>query len=276
MLILSFNRFKLPMNPLHITLLQMDLAWHDPEANRQLAESMLQTLDGSTDIILLPEMFTTGFTNDVETNYEMMEGKTQDWMHQMAHQYKAWIGGSLIIKEKGSYYNRFLMVDEEDIVVEYDKRHLFRMADEHDYYMEGEEFVRCEWKDWRLAPLICYDLRFPVWSRNKADHEGRLSYDLLIYVANWPKPRIAHWEALLKARAIENQCYVAAVNRVGVDGKNIEYSGSSMIVNPFGEVIAYNSGDQTVLSAALDPEPLIKFRTKLPFWKDTDNFEVFI
>ncbi|MEO0896602.1 MAG: amidohydrolase [Bacteroidota bacterium] len=264
------------MEPLHLTLLQIPLAWHQAGTNRHYIQKILEDLDQESDVILLPEMFTTGFTMEVEHQSEDMEGPSIDWMNRMAQLKKCWIGGSLIIKEEGSYYNRFIMMSPDGIVGEYDKRHLFRMAKEHDYFMEGEEFVRLRLKGWNIVPMVCYDLRFPVWSRNRLDGEGRLAADLMLYVANWPARRQAHWDILLQARAIENQCYIAGVNRVGKDQNDIEYSGSSAIIDPKGQVLQHLVHQEGILRQVLDPEMMTTYREKFPAWKDADVFDLSI
>ncbi|MCI4668797.1 MAG: amidohydrolase [Bacteroidia bacterium] len=263
------------MQSLRISLLQMDLAWENAEQNRKQVDTMLRGFKEETDLILLPEMFTTGFTMNVEQNFEEMEGPTIQWMQKLAARKKCWIGGSLIIKEDGSYYNRFVFVNKDGLVGEYDKRHLFRLAKEDDYIMEGREFLRVQLKGWNIAPLICYDLRFPVWSRNRKAKEG-LAFDLLIYVASWPSKRINHWDALLKARAIENQCFVAGLNRVGNDGNSIPYNGSSAIINHMGEILEHQVDTAKILHQTLDPAMMLKYREKFPFWMDGDIFEILI
>lgn len=263
------------MEPLRIAALQLDLIWHDPEANRRKITRMLKEFQVSADIILLPEMFTTGFTMKPNEVWEEPEGPTVDWMMNLAHEMKALIGGSMVIREDMEYFNRFILADEHDIQVEYNKRHLFRMAGEHEIYEPGSEWVWFEYRGWKIAPLICYDLRFPVWSR-QFRRNGAFKHDILIYVANWPAKRVGHWETLLKARAIENQSYVVGVNRVGTDGNGVEYSGSSMIVDPLGETLAYNSGEETVLTATLDHIHLEDWRKKFPAWQDSDNFDLYL
>lgn len=264
------------MELLRISAVQMDIRWHDAAANRQRIVRLLSEQADSPDLILLPEMFTSGFTMEADDNFEEMDGPTMNWMQELAATYDAWVGGSIIIREDGSFYNRFLLMSKEGLVMEYDKRHLFRLAGEHDYYEAGEEWGWFQYKGWNIVPMICYDLRFPVWARNRAKEDGSLSYDLLIYVANWPTKRVSHWEALLRARAIENQSFTIGVNRVGIDGKGYDYSGSSMIIDPYGEELAYNSGDEIVLNSVLDPAVLENIRTKLPFWKDADNFDLYM
>lgn len=263
------------MNPLSIVALQLDLIWEDPAANRQHIEALLDKAKVKADLILLPELFTTGFTMNVERLYEEVEGETQAWMQGIAQQYDAMVGGSLIVKEQNLYHNRFILTVADGIVAEYDKRHLFFKANEPDYFMEGNEFVRVEYKGWKIAPMVCYDLRFPVWSRNRKDETGELGVDLLVYVANWPTPRIRHWDILLQARAIENQCFVAGVNRVGTDGNAVPYNGSSAIVDPKGNVLAHHMDEEKVLQATLDGDLLRSYRQKFPVWKDADDFDVF-
>ncbi|MEM7657859.1 MAG: amidohydrolase [Bacteroidota bacterium] len=263
------------MNVLQVAALQMNLDWHLPAANRKRAERMLKGLSASPDLILLPEMFTTGFTMDAAQHWEEMEGETQQWMQKMANKHQALVGGSLIIREGHDYYNRFLFVSPDGLLAEYDKRHLFRMGGEHEAYEAGDSWVWVEYKGWRIVPMVCYDLRFPVWSRNRPQGEEPLAYDLLVYVANWPDKRVRHWETLLTARAIENQSYTIGVNRVGKDGNEIPYSGSSMILDPLGDPMEYNSGEEVLLEASLDPEALQRYRQGFPIWKDADVFEVY-
>lgn len=256
--------------------LQLDLVWQNPEANRKHIDDLLFEYKKDVDIIVLPEMFTTGFSMQASQNFEELRGPTVHWMEELAQKRDALICGSLIIREDGEFYNRFLMVSPDGIIGEYNKRHLFRMADEHNHYMQGEEWVRAEYKGWRILPQVCYDLRFPVFSRNRLDAEGKLSYDLLIYVANWPTPRVNHWETLLQARAIENQSFVIGVNRVGVDGVDVPYSGSSMILDAKGQRLAFETGKEAILEAELDPAPMNAYREKFPMWKDADVFELYM
>jgi predicted amidohydrolase len=263
------------MTPLHITAVQLNLVWQDPAANRQRIERLLKGKRAATDLILLPEMFTTGFTMEADRHWEEMEGTTQTWMQQLAKQHKALVGGSLIIREGDDYFNRFLMVGPDGVLAEYDKRHLFRMADEHDYFEAGEEWVWFTYKGWNIVPLICYDLRFPVWSRNRPLGDRSTAYDLLLYVANWPQKRAYHWDTLLRARAIENQSYVVGVNRVGKDGNGIDYEGGSVILDPMGQELALNRGDDILLEHTLDPQLLLEYRKKFPAWQDADVFEVY-
>jgi len=253
--------------------LQLDLVWHDPEANRKKVENWLDRYSGPYDLILLPEMFTTGFSMEAEQLAEPDMGPTYKWMQELAWTRGAAIGGSLITEENGTYTNRFYFISPEGDVHYYDKRHTFRMAGEHEQYESGQSRVVVEYKNWRILLLICYDLRFPVWARNRVDGDT-LEYDLIALVANWPQPRIDQWETLIKARAIENQCYVAAVNRVGEDGNGHPYSGSSMIVNPLGKPIVYAHSQEGLLHAALSKKDLAFWRNKFPFWMDSDAFSL--
>jgi len=256
------------MPALSVTVVQSKLAWHDAAANRDAFSKIINDIDGPTDLIVLPEMFTTGFSMDAPNLAEPVDGESVDWMQAMAAQANAAICGSLIIKDDGHYFNRFLCVDANGIVTSYDKRHLFRLADEHDHYSQGNARVVFELKGFRICPMVCYDLRFPVWSRNRAE------YDLLIYVANWPNRRQVAWDTLLRARAIENLSYVVGVNRIGSDGNDLPYSGGSAIIDYVGQDIA-NLGDAAgTATAALDLAPLEKFRDRFAFHLDADDFEL--
>lgn len=263
------------MQALHLSIVQMDQAWQDPARNKSIIEKLLKAAKPQTDVILLPEMFTTGFTMQPAEWAEAPEGETQTWMQKLASKYQALVIGSYIVREDFSYYNRMLMVGPNEVLGEYNKRHLFTLAGEDAYYEPGEDWVRVQYKGWRILPQICYDLRFPIWSRNRQEEEG-LSYDLLVYVANWPAARVLHWDTLLRARAIENQAYVAGCNRIGTDGNGLPYIGSSAIISPKGEELAWERETATVLQATLDPELLHTYRQKYPFWKDGDLFELIL
>jgi len=213
------------MNPLKVTLLQAKIAWQDPAANLTHYAGMLENI-GPTDLIILPEMFTTGFTMDPATNAETMGGTAVRWMAERAKAHQAVVTGSLVIEEAGEYYNRLIWMRPDGTCATYNKRHLFAMAGEHEHYVAGRERLVVELNGWRICPMVCYDLRFPVWARNDD------AYDLLIYTANWPNRRSYDWNTLLKARAIENQCYVVAVNRVGTDANGHEYNGDSCVIDP--------------------------------------------
>ncbi len=262
------------MESLNITALQLDLAWHDAEANRNRIAAYLQAKQPQSDLIILPEMFATGFTMEPAGLAERSDGPTVQWMLQIAAQYQAHITGSLSISEEGKYFNRSFMVDPSGVQAQYDKRHSFSLAGEDEVYQAGSQKVITALKGWNICLQICYDLRFPVFVRNHADADGNFDYDLLIYVANWPAARVHHWESLLQARAIENQSYVVGVNRVGVDANGHHYSGSSMVIDPMGNVSAKAFGGEAVLQASLDADFLAATRKKYPFWRDADRFEL--
>ncbi len=254
-------------NELTVTLIQSNLSWENPVQNRLNFEKKIKTIKTPTDIILLPEMFTTGFTMNPESLSEPMNGESVKWMKALAKDTNAAITGSLIIKEDGSYLNRLCFVEPNGDVVYYNKRHTFTLAGEDKVYKAGSEKVIFFYKGWKICPQICYDLRFPVFARNVED------YDLLFYVANWPKPRISAWDALLKARAIENMSYTIGVNRVGFDANNYEYPGHSVVYdclgNPLTDLKSFKEGISTV---TLSKKHQNKYREKLQFLNDRDRF----
>ncbi|MGB9097414.1 amidohydrolase [Erwinia sp.] len=253
------------MSTLNLTVLQQPLVWMDGEANLAFFDTLLADLQGK-DLIILPEMFTTGFAMEAAKS-SLPQARVIEWLREKAKATKAMVGGSAAIQTEKGAVNRFLLVEPEGKVHSYDKRHLFRMADEHHHYLAGDRREIVEWRGWRLLPQICYDLRFPVFSRNNND------YDLALYVANWPAPRAAHWQALLLARAIENQAYIAGCNRVGVDGNNHQYSGDSRIISPQGEILSAAEAHQpAILNAELSLENLREYREKFPAWRDADSF----
>jgi omega-amidase len=258
------------MQDLKITIIQSDLHWQDADANLAMFEEKIWKIEGATDLIVLPEMFSTGFSMDAASLAEPVNFKSFKWMKQMAAQTGAVITGSVIIKDGGAYFNRLYWVEPDGSFDQYDKRHLFRMANEHEHYSAGTTRIIKNLKGWKICPLICYDLRFPVWSRNI--EEGDLAFDLLLYVANWPAARSAAWDALLKARAIENLCYTIGVNRVGKDGKGIEYNGHSAVYDFKGEQMFFNEGDEILSSMSLSKESLNQFREKFPAHLDADDF----
>lgn len=263
------------MQDLKITLIQSDIHWEDIGANLAMFEEKIWRIDGQTDVIVLPEMFNTGFTMAAPRLAELMNMQTTKWMRQMADQTGALVIGSFIAKVRNRYYNRLLWMEPGDRSRTYDKRHLFRMADEHRTFTAGESLLIATWKGWRICPQVCYDLRFPVWSRNRFDlTTRRLAYDLLIYVANWPAARIKAWNILLKARAIENLCYAAGVNRVGLDGNGIEYNGFSSIVNPKGDDIFALEDVEALKTIELNANSLQAFRDKFPAYMDADEFTI--
>lgn len=261
------------MRDLRVSIVQTHLHWESPAANRAMLEEKLWPLQGKTDVILLPEMFTTGFSMEAEKLAEPVHTHTFRWMRQLAQQIGAAITGSFICKEEGKYYNRLLWVTPDGHWEYYDKRHLFRMAKEHEHYAPGADKIIVTWRGWKICPLVCYDLRFPVWSRNLND-EGELAYDLLLYVANWPAARVNAWDILLKARAIENLSYVAGVNRVGDDGLGIPYNGHSAIYTPKGETLFFTEDREIIQTIALSSEALDHFRKKFPAHWDADGFEI--
>ncbi|MFT6807573.1 MAG: omega-amidase [Saprospiraceae bacterium] len=257
------------MSDLTITLIQSTLHWQDPEANRKMFGEKIKNGDEPKDLVILPEMFTTGFTMNAREWAETMEGPTLRWMKRVAEETDAVITGSLIISEDGNYYNRLIWMRPDGTFDTYDKRHLFAMAGEHEHYAPGTERLIVTLHGWKICPLICYDLRFPVWARNDD------AYDLLIYMANWPDRRSYDWNTLLRARAIENQTFVAAVNRVGTDGNEHAYAGDSCVIDPGWEKTIHHMEDKdAVATVVLSYKHLQDVRGKLPFLKDADKFSV--
>jgi omega-amidase len=262
------------MQDLKITLVQSDLHWEDIEANLAMFEEKIWQIGNTTDVIVLPEMFTTGFTMNTK-HAEMMNMRTFKWMKQMADQTGALILGSYIVSVHDRFFNRLLWMEPGGHFKTYDKRHLFRMASEHKTFSSGESLLIGTWKGWRICPLVCYDLRFPVWSRNKWDfNTSKLAYDLAIYVANWPTARIDAWNTLLRARAIENLSYVVGVNRIGQDGNGIEYNGNSAVISPKGEAIYTNEGMEISRTLELSANSLHAFRDRFPTYMDADEFNI--
>jgi predicted amidohydrolase len=261
------------LNSLKIALVQTDLYWKDKTANMAMLEEKLMNLPSDVDLIILPEMFSTGFTMDAIEVAEPMNFTTTKWMKQMAAQTQALVTGSIVIEEKGNFYNRLLWVRPDGKVDFYDKRHLFRMAGEDAHYDMGMERKVFEWKGWKIMPQVCYDLRFPVWSRNRVK-EGKLEYDLLLYVASWPSPRISAWDILLKSRAVENLSYSIGVNRIGQDGNEISYSGHSAVYNFKGETLIFSENKEDILFTELDLNSLYDYREKFPAWLDVDRFDL--
>lgn len=255
------------MEPIKITIFQAYLFWENVEKNLKNLALRLSGLREKTDLILLPEMFNTGFTMNVEKCAETMNGQTMHWMYEHAKAYDCVVAGSLIIVEDGKYYNRFVWMSPDGTSTHYDKRHLFGMAGEDKVFTAGNNRVIFNLKGWRVCPLTCYDLRFPVWSRNLGE-----AYDLLVYTASWPDKRSAHWRALIPARAIENQAYVIGVNRVGYDGNETYFSGGSMCISPLGDVVYYKPEDEDLYTFTLNPDDLVGARENYPFLKDADNF----
>ena len=257
------------MQNLKIAMLQADLVWQNAAENLKNFSEKINEIKEQVDLIILPEMFTTGFSMQPQKIGDTMHGETVEWMRKIASEKDSAIAGSVIIYENNNFYNRFLFVHPSGEINFYDKRHLFTLAGEDKVYVAGKEKIIVEYKGWKICPLICYDLRFPVWARNVEE------YDLLIYVANWPKIRIAAWDTLLKARSIENMCYGIGVNRVGVDANNYEYNGHSAAYDCLGEQVAETkeNNEETVVFT-LDKNHISKIRNKLGFLNDRDDFEI--
>ncbi|MDA0679608.1 MAG: amidohydrolase [Proteobacteria bacterium] len=254
------------MPTLKVSIVQSNLHWHDARRNREMFSLAIQNIREQTDLIVLPEMFTTGFSMDAPGLAEPMDGDTVVWMKQIAATHGAAVCGSVIVVDGNSYFNRFICVMPDGSAATYDKRHLFRLADEHSHYAPGNILRTFEIKGFRIRPMICYDLRFPVWSRNRGD------YDLLLYVANWPSRRHNAWATLLRARAIENLSYLAGVNRVGLDGNDLPYIGGSAIIDYLGNDLVDLGDQEGTGTATLDLATLRNFRDKFPFDKDADEF----
>lgn len=261
------------MSSLTLTMIQARLYWEDKEANRNLFEERIKSVKEKTELIILPEMFSTGFSMNPSALAETMEGETVQWMKRIAAQKKVILTGSIIIKEEEQYFNRLIWVLPNGQLGWYDKRHLFAYADEEKYYTPGSKRLIASVKGWKINLMVCYDLRFPVWARQQVQ-EDACEYDLLVYVANWPERRSHAWKTLLQARAIENQCYVAGVNRVGEDGNGYYHSGDSMIIDPLGNALYHKKDEEDIVTITLQKEPLEEIRTKMPFWKDGDHFMI--
>jgi predicted amidohydrolase len=254
---------------LTITLLQTNLHWENKTTNLAMLKEKIFSIKEKTEIVVLPEMFSTGFSMNPKSLGETMDGQTVQWMKQVAAERKIILTGSLIIEPNGQYGI-------------YDKRHRFAFAGEDEEYTAGSKRLIASVKGWKLNLLICYDLRFPVWARQtapsqpppKEEEKSGLEYDVLIYVANWPERRVIAWKTLLQARAIENQCYVVGVNRTGDDGNNIHYTGESMVVDPMGEILYQKKDAEDIFTITLDKDHLQSVREKFPFWKDADEFRI--
>jgi predicted amidohydrolase len=281
------------MSTLTVTTIQPDLQWEDKAANLRRLEEKIDGIAVHTELVVLPEMFSTGFSMRPELLAERMDGPTVDWMRTMAARKKVILTGSVIIEDDEKYFNRLIWMLPNGQYGYYDKRHRFAYAGENEHYSAGHKRLIASVKGWKILLQVCYDLRFPVWSRQApqepaaapqaaaaagdAGHpqETRdLEYDLIIYVANWPERRSLAWKTLLQARAIENQAYVIGVNRVGNDGNNIAHTGDSMIVDPLGEILYHGVGKEEVFTLTLEKEKLDAIRERFPFWKDADRFHI--
>jgi omega-amidase len=252
-----------------IALLQTELSWENPNENKALLQEKINAISHDVDLIVLPEMFTSGFTMNPKNVAQTMQGEAISWLKETAKDKNCAITGSLVIEENGNYYNRLVFVFPSGEIQTYDKRHLFTLAGEDKVYTSGKEKIIVEYKGFKICPLICYDLRFPVFARNVEE------YDLLIYVANWPKPRVNAWDILLKARAVENMSYVIGVNRVGTDKNNLEYVGHSQAIDYLGNYIQEPQEIEGILVVELDKKELLETRKKLNFLNDKDEFQIF-
>jgi omega-amidase len=264
------------MDDLRITLVQGDTRWHDPAGNRDHYGELIAGLRGQTDLVLLPETFTSGFSNDAIAQAETMDGPTVAWLRDQAQALDAAVCGSVQLRVGDGVFNRLLFATPDGALHHYDKRHLFRYGGEHERYAAGRDRLTLDWRGWRICPLVCYDLRFPVFSRNRFDVErpGALDYDLLLYVANWPSARAYPWKTLLRARAIENLCYVAGLNRVGTDGNGLHYSGDSAVIDFLGHPVSECGEEVLVVTTTLQAAELAAHRQRFPAMLDGDRFDL--
>ncbi len=263
------------MQDLHCTIIQTSLYWEDKAANLEMLGKKILSIQDKTHIVILPEMFPTGFSMKPETLAESMDGATVMWMKDIATNKKIILTGSLMIKENDTFYNRMLWVLPNGEIGFYDKRHLFGYGKEDEHYAPGKNRMIVSVNGWKIILQVCYDLRFPVWARQNMEKiSGDVEYDVLLYAANWPEKRSHAWKSLLVARAIENQCYVIGVNRVGNDGNDIYHSGDSMAIGPLGEILFEKAHDECVQTIILDKSKLDEVRLQFPFLRDADNFSL--
>jgi predicted amidohydrolase len=266
------------MSSLTITGIQTNLHWEDKRANRQMFEEKIHSISQPTEIVVLPEMFSTGFSMQPSKLAETTEGETVRWMKRISAGKNIILTGSVIIEDGGRYYNRLIWMLPNGQYGVYDKRHLFAYGEEDQHYSAGSKRLIASVKGWKINLLVCYDLRFPVWSRQTRaslqDQPGEAEYDVLIYVANWPERRNIAWKTLLPARAIENQCYVIGVNRVGEDGNKIYHAGDSMVIDPQGVILYHKKDEEDIFTVTLEKSHLHKIREKFPFWKNADDFNI--
>jgi predicted amidohydrolase len=256
------------MQDLKVTLVQSKIFWEDKKKNFAHFGNKIESIKEKTNLIILPEMFSTGFTMNAPRFADKPKGEAYDFLKYYSNKKKSCICGSVIVKEKNKYYNRLLLSFPDGKVFHYDKRHLFRMAEENLVYSGGNKKLIVKIKEWRVALFICYDLRFPVWLRNKNN------YDLAVFIANWPERRAYHWKSLLLARAIENQSYVAGVNRIGKDGNKINYTGDSAVINPLGEYVINAKNKSGTFTAVLSKKTIDNYKKNFPAHKDSDKFEI--
>ncbi len=254
------------MRDLKITLIQSELGWEDIDANLAMFTRKIETVDPTSDLIVLPEMFTTGFSMQADKLAQNMDGPAVRWLCQTAQQHQTAIVGSMIIQEEGLYYNRLLWAGPDEQLFVYDKKHLFRFAGEEKVYTPGSRLITIELDGWKIRPFICYDLRFPAWTRNLGP-----AYDIALFIANWPERRSLHWRTLLRARAIENQCYVIGLNRVGQDGHGIDYSGDSAVIDSTGAILFEKTNAAVIQTVTLAYQQLQTSRQTFPAWMDADH-----
>ncbi len=259
----------MPVSTLSFSLIQTSLFWEDKGANLDMLAKKILSIEEYTEVIVLPEMFNTGFSMQPKKFAETMDGPTVEWMRRLSAEKKAIITGSLMIQEGEQFFNRLIWMLPNGELGYYDKRHLFAFAGEDQHYAAGNKRLIASVKGWKINLQVCYDLRFPVWARQQGEE-----YDVLLYVANWPEKRNHAWKTLLTARAIENQCYTIGVNRVGMDGNNIAHSGDSLIVGPLGEVLYHCAFNEDVFTITLQKDELTNTRARFPFWKDADFFQI--
>jgi len=263
------------MPSLTVTLIQTNLHWENKKANLEMLQRKIESIKEKTEVVILPEMFTTGFSMKPGIFAEKMDGQTVQWMKKIATEKKIILTGSMMIEEGGKYFNRLIWMLPTGEYGVYDKRHLFAFADENSHYTAGNKKLIASVKGWKINLQICYDLRFPVWTRQSPplrETGKEPEYDLLINVANWPDKRSVAWKTLLRARAIENQCFVVGVNRVGEDGEKVFYNGDSSIIDPLGEMIYQKSKDEDIFTYTLQKEKISEVRNQFPFWRDADSF----
>jgi predicted amidohydrolase len=272
------------MSSLTVTLIQTNLHWENKKANLEMLQRKIESITEKTEVVILPEMFSTGFSMKPEIFAEKTDGETVQWMKKMAAERKIILTGSVMIEDPAAnaqerkYFNRLIWMLPNGEYGIYDKRHLFAFADEHKHYSAGNKKLIASVKGWKINLQVCYDLRFPVWTRQSPlcskgeGSEARPEYDLLINVANWPEKRSTAWKTLLRARAIENQCFVIGVNRVGDDGNKIFYNGESSIIDPLGEIIYHKNKVEDIFTYTLQKEKVTEIRNQFPFWRDADSF----
>jgi len=262
------------MPDLNVSFIQSSIHWHDPGANLAMFEEKILQITDPVDLVILPEMFNTGFSMDVIHMAEPMNGPSFQWQKRIAAQKKCVVAGTMIIKDQGDYFNRLVWMNPDGSFSHYDKRHLFRMAGENNHFLSGDKRLIVELKGWRICPITCYDLRFPVWSRNTIGSDSELDYDLLLYLANWPASRVNVWDTLLKARAIENLSYVIGVNRAGTDGIGTSYNGHSNMIDFKGNAEYPWETDEKTRIVTLKIQALKEFLRKFPAHHDSDSFDI--